>query len=655
MCGISGIITRKLLTGDLRAAVLQMNETQIHRGPDGAGEFSSEQVVLAMRRLSIIDPRNGWQPLYNEDKSLVLIINGEIYNYVELRNRLQKSGHRFRTETDGEVILHLYEENDADFITHLRGMFAFALWDVKRGRLVLARDRMGEKPLYLFERDGELLFASELKALLSSGLVPFELDPRAVNLYFHYQYVPEPLTPVKKIRKLDAATILVVDVRNWRIVERKYWRMEDAPPLAGEPQKLIREKLEEVSELIVRSDVPLGVALSGGLDSSIVAAFAARRNKAGLCAFTVGYSGRPVCDERRDAAALANYLKLPLYEVELDTQSVVDFFPQLNYWRDDPIADISGFGYYAVMKLAHERGVPVLLQGQGGDELFWGYPQLREAARESLLKAALLDKPFSQSLIQSLKLKFPNNRSARELSSWIKDLAGLRSNLRSVRHRASNPARMIFYELSPDFAAAETHAKNFYGKTFLEKIESADAAELFTFAGDWQPVEVTLTKLICDTYLRENGITQGDRLGMASSVEMRLPLIDYRLVETVVGLRKTKSDVKLSPKYWLREAVKDVLPAWVLNRPKRGFEPPTREWHDALFAAYGDSLRDGYLVQSDILNFESAARLAAGEFSDNAVSPLSFKALVLEQWCRQMNDISRQADKTNPGFEEVNF
>ncbi|HXG84618.1 MAG TPA: asparagine synthase (glutamine-hydrolyzing) [Pyrinomonadaceae bacterium] len=640
MCGISGIITREKLSDRLKAAVSGVNAAQAHRGPDGAGEFSSDHILLAMRRLSIIDPEGGWQPLYNEDKSLVLIVNGEIYNYIELRERLKAAGHRFRTDADGEVILHLYEENDSDFVTHLRGMFAFALWDVKRRRLVLVRDRMGEKPLYLFERDGELLFASELKGLLHSGLVPFELNPRAVNLYFHYQYVPEPLTPLKGVRKLNAARMLIIDVESWQIKEREYWRMEDAPPLDGEPGELVREKLEEVSRLIVRSDVPVGVALSGGLDSSVVAAFAARQSES-LCAFSVGYAGRPECDERTDAAAFARHLNLPFYDVELDTRAIVEFFPQLNYWRDDPVADISGFGYYSVMKLAREHGVPVLLQGQGGDELFWGYPQLREAARENRLKSALLQKPFSQAILQTLTLQLPNRRSARGILSWARNFGGLRSGWQNTRRRrAVNSDRMIFYDLSPDFVMADAHAREFYSSKFLERIYDDDAAELFTFSDGWKSTETRLTRLICDTYLRENGIVQGDRLGMASSVEMRLPLIDYKLVETVVGLRKRKPDSHLPPKFWLKEAVKDVLPDWVLNRPKRGFAPPTREWHRALFDAYGESLRDGYLAGSEVLSGDGAARLAEGEFPAGATSPLSFKALVLEQWCRQMIGIN---------------
>ncbi len=612
-----------------------MSAAQIHRGPDGAGEYFSEHIALGMRRLSIIDRETGWQPLYNADKSLVLIINGEIYNYVELREQLKKRGRRFQTETDGEVILHLYEENPADFINHLRGMFAFALWDEKRGRLILARDRMGEKPLYIYETDGQILFASELKSLLSSQLIPFELDARAVNLYFHYQYVPEPLTAVKGVRKLDAARMLIIDAENWKTEEKTYWRMEDAPPLEGEPHNVIREKLEEVSRLIVRSDVPVGVALSGGLDSSAVAAFAARQ-KSDLRAFSVGYSGRPESDERRDAEDLARHLKIPFHDVELDTPTIVEFFPELNFLRDDPIADIAGFGYYAVMRLAREHGVPVLLQGQGGDELFWGYEQLRAAFIETSNKKLLRENPFSQILKQTFTLGLPKNFSSAELKTWARDFGGVRSGLRDVRRRVKNPERMIFYDLSPDFAQASNAPASLYDPKFVEQIEVDDAYSLFNFFDNFNSVETDLTKLICATYLRENGIAQGDRLGMASSVEMRLPLVDYQFVETIIGLRKTRSDTHLAPKQWLKDAVKDVLPASILNRPKRGFAPPTRIWHDALFARYGDSLRDGFLVKSGILSSDGANKLAEGEFPANTISPLSFKALVLEQWCRQM-------------------
>lgn len=637
MCGISGAVAKKNLSPELKAAVARMSAAQIHRGPDGAGEFFSERVALASRRLSIIDRKGGGQPLYNEDRSLALIINGEIYNYVELRERLKAAGHEFRTDTDGEVILHLYEENPADFIESLRGMFAFALWDENRKSLVLARDRMGEKPLYLFESDGQILFASELKSLLASGLVPFELDAHAVNLYFHYQYVPEPLTPIKGVRKLDAARMLVIDTENWRTREKTYWTMEDAPPIEGNAPDLIRRKLEEVSKLIVRADVPVGVALSGGLDSSVVAAFAARQQP-DLYAFSVGYKGRPASDERAAAEKFARYLGVPFADVELETRAIVDFFPELNFRRDDPIADIAGSGYYAVMRLAREHGVPVILQGQGGDELFWGYPQMRAAVRENFRKAALLKNPFPQALIQSLNFGFPDDFSIKNLANWLRDFGGARSARRNVKKHLATADRLVFYDKSDDFAAAAGQVQALYGAHFAAQIDEREAYALFDFAGDWESAEIALTALVCATYLRGNGIAQGDRLGMASSVEMRLPLADHQFVETIIGLRKTNSDAPLPPKYWLKEAAKGVLPEWVLNRPKRGFAPPTREWHDALFAAYGETLDDGFLVEAGVLKPESGRLLAKGEFPPEAVCPLSFKALVLEQWCRQMRD-----------------
>src|SRR5688572_22723562 len=298
MCGIAGLVSRKPLTPEEIARVRTVNERLAHRGPDGAGEYLDDHVALAMRRLSIIDLSGGWQPLYNEDRSLVLIANGEIYNFVELRQQLESLGHPFSTGSDCETILHLYEEHGTNCVQYLRGMFGFALWDEKRQRLMLARDRMGEKPLYIYESDGQLLFASEMKALLASGMVPFALDPRAIDLYFHYQYVPEPLTPLKGVRKLDAGHILEVDVADWRVSNKRYWSMEDAPPLAGDPATLIREELETVSEIVIRSDVPVGVALSGGLDSSAIAALAARKYAGRIEAFSVGYPGRPESDER---------------------------------------------------------------------------------------------------------------------------------------------------------------------------------------------------------------------------------------------------------------------------------------------------------------------------------------------------------------------
>jgi asparagine synthase (glutamine-hydrolysing) len=638
MCGIAGLVSREPITPDQIACVRATNERLAHRGPDGAGEYLGSNVALAMRRLSIIDLTSGWQPLYNEDRSLTLVANGEIYNFIELRERLLKLGHQFNSGSDCETILHLYEEYGLDCVHHLRGMFAFALWDSKQRRLLLARDRMGEKPLYLYQKDGLLLFASEMKALLASSLVPFELDPNAVNLYFHYQYVPEPLTPLKGVHKLDAAHFMTIDVDDWRIAEKCYWRMEDAPPIEGDPATLIRADLEQVSEIVIRSDVPVGVALSGGLDSSVVAALAASKYPGTMHAFSVGYPGRPDHDERADARALADYIGMPFHDIELATSDMVSFFPELVYLRDDPIADISGFGYYAVMKLAHEHGVPVVLQGQGGDELFWGYNWVRDAARQSTRKDLLRTQGVLASLSSYLKLDLPRSLSRLDLGEWAHKWGGLRPGWQSwQRDRHAPASQLVFYDVVADFRASTKGSRSLYAASFLEQLNGSSATSLFTFDRAQTNLEVTLTRLICDTYLRENGVTQGDRLSMASSIELRLPLLDHRLIETVIGLRKTQNDVAQPPKSWFRAAIKDLLPDWVMQRPKRGFSPPS-EWHQALFDAHGESLVNGYLCQHGVLTQEGARQLSSGPFPFDVNTPLSFKALVLEKWCRQMSN-----------------
>jgi asparagine synthase (glutamine-hydrolysing) len=644
MCGIAGMVARRTLSPNDLARVDRMSAALAHRGPDGPGEFHDANVALGVRRLSIIDPAGGAQPLYNEDRSLVLIANGEIYNFIELRAQLEHRGHRFRTGSDCETILHLYEDYDTECVQHLRGMFVFALWDGRRHRLLLARDRMGEKPLYLYERDGELVFSSELKSLMCFGRVPFVLDPIATDLYFHYQFVPEPATPIRGVRKLAAAHVLALDVNPWRTADGCYWRMENAPPCDGEPVTLIQTELERLSELVIRSDVPVGVALSGGLDSSAVAALASAKYPGILHAFSVGYPGRPSHDERLEAKALADYLAIPFHEAELHTDDMVAFFPELVYWRDDPIADISGYGYYAVAKLARDHGVPVLLQGQGGDELFWGYSEVRQAARESLTKRDLPDRGWS-ALLDHLEFQLPDAWSAGGQWRWFKSsVAGLRNAWqRYRRHRLGPPDRLVFYDLVPDFQLARHSLGNIYTRTFLESLDANAPFDLFTIPRPWSHVEVLLTRLICETYLAENGITQGDRLSMASSVELRLPLLDYRLVETVIGLRKSQSDLHLAPKAWLKTALKGILPDWVMDRPKRGFEPPVQQWHQALFATYGRMLEDGYLVEERVIRPASGRRLARGPFPREAVAPLSFKALVLEMWCRRFSSLAQES------------
>ncbi len=644
MCGIAGIVGREEITAHERKRLAAMNQSLVHRGPDGAGEYSASHIGLAMRRLSIIDLTGGWQPLYNEDRSLALIANGEIYNFVELRRTLESQGHSFRSGSDCETILHLYEAHGEDFVHHLRGMFALALWDEKRGRLILARDRMGEKPLYLYEQEGQLIFASEFKALLKSGLVPFELDPTSVDLFFHYQYVPEPRTLARGVRKLDAAHLLIVDVEPWHLQEKCYWRIEDAPALEGKPSELIRRELDTVTSITLRSDVPVGLALSGGLDSSAIAALCAPKYRDTFHCFTIGYAGCPESDERRDAKDLADQLGLQFHVVELSTPDLVQFFPELVALTDDPVADLSAYGYSAVNKLAAENGIRVMLSGQGGDELFWGYPWVTEASRQSLEKAAL----FGQSDSGGVHLRSwfrqtygAANGSAeayarsvyitgrRHVLDWRR-----RPLIRLAHYLSSSRDQLVFMDLSPDFSTIERETRSLLTDAFTALVPADNAYSPFTLPiSEWGHVPTKVSAMIARTYLRSNGVVQGDRLSMASSVEQRLPLLDHRLWEVVMGLRKLHPDHQLRPKAWLIEALGGSLPAMIHQRPKRGFTPPVKEWMNALFARYGESLLTGHLVSEGICRKESLARLLE---QPGANSTMLFRSLVLEFWIRAM-------------------
>lgn len=613
-----------------------MQARLVHRGPDGEGRFVAGQVGLAMRRLGIIDLAHGAQPLYNEDRTLALVANGEIYNYVELQAELRAGGHGLATGSDCETIVHLYEEHGPDCVHKLRGMFAFALWDQKRKRLVLARDRMGEKPLYLYETARGLVFASELKALLRSGMVPFVLDPVGVNLFFHYQYVPEPASPVRGVRKLEAAHVLTVEVDDWTVRETRYWDMEKIAPVEGDPARLIRQELEDISRIVIRSDVPVGIALSGGLDSSAVAALSAKTYPGTLQAFSIGYAGQEGCDERAEARALAKHLGIPFHDVELATSDVVSFFPELNYWRDDPVADIAGHGYHAVMKLAREHGVPVILQGQGGDELFWGYSWVRQALRQSEEKDALLQGGW-RAMAECLRPVKPYGWEPWQLKLWLAGCFGLKESWeRRRRWQAEDPDQLVFVDLLKDYVEARNEMPGLYAPGWRDQVSGAET--LFSPARPWPRLDILMTRLICDTYLRGNGVAQGDRLSMASSVEMRLPFLDHKLIERVIGLRKARTDSRLPPKAWLKASVQGLVPDWVMNRPKRGFMPPVEAWHRALFKAYGKELEDGFLVRENVLSREGAVKLASGETRYAAATPLCFKALVLEYWCRAMRN-----------------
>jgi asparagine synthase (glutamine-hydrolysing) len=645
MCGIAGIFRASGGAEADRASLAAMLHCMAHRGPNGEGTFVDGPVTMGMVRLSIIDLAGGHQPLYNEDKLVALVCNGEVYNFVELRADLEARGHRFRTGSDLETLAHLYEDHGDDFVQHLRGMYAGALWDAKRQRLVVFRDRLGEKPLYLFEADGVVVFASELSTLMagsaSGGGIPPELDAAAISDYFHFAYPVEPLTPLKRVRKLPAGHLLVLErdaAGKVRSTERCYWHLLDAPELDANPREAIEAQLNEVSRLIIRSDVPVGVALSSGLDSSLIALLAARAaketGKGEIHAFTVGYKGRPECDERAEAKALAEHLGIPFHPIEIDEREMLDQFVDMVIARDDPIADISGQGYFAVARASRQAGVPVLLLGHGGDELFWGYPWVRDAVKETERK-----RRFRSSRAKGF-LSYSPFKSVAQMGGrrpWARSLGGLSHAWPTIRRDLRSPAGQgVFYDITPDFSRVAASADWLFTGDFLGAVAETPPHRWFTHESDPPRADLAATQQIIDIYLRENGFAQGDRLTMASSVEARLPLSDYRLAETVIGLRKRQRDDHLPPKHWLRQVMEDLLPPWVLTRPKRGFSPPTQTWVASLTARFGNLLPEGELVRRGILRPDAAERLVREGVQPGEIMPLVFKAVVLEIWLRRV-------------------
>jgi asparagine synthase (glutamine-hydrolysing) len=586
VCGIWGL----LLRGDDRRAQraqCSLRDALVHRGPDDEGKVVHGEFAFGMTRLGIVDPAGGKQPFTSADGRYSCVVNGEIYNSSELRARLEARAHTFRTGSDCETVLHLYEERGAECVRELRGMFAFAVLDRQKGTLVLGRDRLGEKPLYYSAEPGHFVFASELKALLSSGIVPFRLSPVAVHEYFHFQFVPEPRSPVLEVHKLPPGHVLELNLRTLGMHTRQYWSLADVPAATGSPEQVLVAALEKVQSLVFRADTPVGVALSGGLDSALVASMLARARPGEGHAFSVGYTGAPSYDERVQAGLIADTLGLHFHEIELSVAEVVEAFPSVVRAGDDPIADTAAPAYHAVAARARQAGVPVLAQGQGGDELFWGYRWVADAGRRAAVKPPEPGEP------------------------------------------------LLFYQLNSGYAEARREVPKVLTAALLDQVDPDGPARAFT-REPGETVPNAITRLITETYLLENGMALGDRLAMANGVELRLPLIDHHFVTAVLGLRRYRSDLDLPPKWRLRRAAQHWLPEEVTQRPKRPFETPVNAWSRALYARYGSLLVDGCLVNLRILRPEVATELMLDDYHPSRATPASYKALVLELWVREM-------------------
>jgi asparagine synthase (glutamine-hydrolysing) len=583
MCGIVGIVSLGLRDAIDGERLLRMRDALAHRGPDGAGAWADGPVALGHRRLAIVDVAGGHQPMSNEDGSVWLTFNGEIYNHADLRPGLEARGHVYRTRSDTETILHLYEELGERVVERLHGMFALAIWDRRRRRLLLARDRLGIKPLYYAISDGELLFASEIKAIVEGGVRP-ELNRAVVPELLATRYVSGEETLFQGIRKLPPGHTLCWS-QDEGFVRRQYWEIPAPRETAGltypAAVRELRERLEAAVGRHLMSDVPLGLFLSGGLDSSALAGLTSRLIKEPLRTFSVGFAEEEA-NELPYARAVARHIGAVHHEVLVSPGEYFDALPQLVWQEDEPIAFTSSVPLYFVSKLARDH-VKVVLTGEGSDELFLGYNRYRVTYWNQRIGAAYWAvAPRSlRRRIQRLIPRLP----ARARRYLARTFLGLEPGPRSLflENFALFPDRLRQGLLHQEAGAAGRDPFAAALHSYLEA--PGDALD-------------RMSRSDLQTYLHELLMKQ-DQMSMAASIESRVPFLDHPLLEFTAGLPDRLKIRGLSTKHILRESMRPVLPQAILNRPKMGFPVPFGDW---LRGEYG------WLLDEYVLSRRSATR-----------------------------------------------
>lgn len=625
MCGIAGKVWFDP-SRPIDRAVLERMTTQIsHRGPDSAGFYVEAGIGLGHRRLSIIDLTTGDQPIGNEDGSVQVIFNGEIYNFAEVRHQLEARGHRFRTRSDTEVIAHGFEEWGDDCVSRFRGMFGFAAWDQRRRVLLLGRDRLGVKPLYYAELPGGLVFASEVKALLEDPDVSRAWEAEALDAYLTLGYIPAPATIYSGIRKLDAGHILTVE--SGRVSVRQYWDLHFTGD--GDPARE-REYLERVDELLhesVRlrliSDVPLGAFLSGGIDSSAVVSTMVRTSNAPVLTMSVGFDAKEY-DELDHALAVAKHLGCEAH-TRVVTPHVEELLPTLAWHCDEPFADSSIVPTYYVSKAAREQ-VTVALSGDGGDESWAGYARYHVESVEARLRKTLGPLAPAAGLMGSL------------LPAGLKGARAL-SHLRHPAAQAYAVKHAYDY-----FDDRERHA--LYHQDFAARVRGADPYQkhrrLYEACESPDPIDKALY-VDAKTYMVDDVLTKVDKMSMAVSLETREPLLDHKLLEYVATI---PSSLKLrggTTKYLLKQLLKNRVPDSILQRGKQGFSAPVDQWLAGPLTTMGEQLLfDGRLTQRGLLREQSLRQLWTAHRAGRANHQHRLWAvMMLELWFRQFIDHSR--------------
>jgi asparagine synthase (glutamine-hydrolysing) len=564
MCGIAGQARADGQQPDAEL-LARMCAAIEHRGPDSRGVHLDGGIGLGIQRLRVIDLVSGDQPIFNEDRSIAVVLNGEIYNHLELRARLQARGHRFATKGDTEVIAHLYEEDGVDFVDSLVGMFAVAIWDARQRQLILARDRLGKKPLFYAERDGVLSFASELQSLLQDERVSRAVDYQALDMYLALRYVPSPYTAFRDVRKLAPAQRLVF--REGRARTEAYWHVSYAEKRRFEDQRELDEELLARLEVAVRrrliADVPLGAFLSGGVDSAAVVATMAGASSRPVKTFSIGFDDQDL-DELPLARLLAERFATEHHEFVV-RPSAIEMLPKIVRHHGEPFADATSIPTFYLSQMTREH-VTVALNGDGGDEAFGGYT--RYVANLALARTAGLPLPLRRVLARAGELVPANGR----IDSWPSRIRRMSETL------ALDPAGRYFAYMSH---LNGLRREELYTDSFRASLGRSLAQELIENA--WRDAGAceTLDRMLAtdvQTYLPDDLLAKVDIASMAYSLEARSPLLDHELIEFAASLPAAQKIQGTAKKVAFRTALRGRVPDEILDAPKRGFQPPLARW-----------------------------------------------------------------------------
>ncbi|MGB8953149.1 MAG: asparagine synthase (glutamine-hydrolyzing) [Candidatus Aminicenantales bacterium] len=566
MCGICGVFNPEGLESGSKAVVKSMCDVMVHRGPDDEGYYFGEHVALGMRRLSIIDLATGQQPIPNEDRTVWVVYNGEIFNFPALRAELLKKGHQFTTNSDTEVIVHLYEDEGEEFIQRLNGMFAIALWDTTQRKLILARDRLGIKPLHYLQIGRQFYFSSEIKSLLETNLNR-EIDLESLSQFFTFEYIPAPRSIFKGIQKLLPGHMIVLQGSDFQV--RKYWDIlyPEAPQEPKREEEYAEEILRRLKESVrmrLISDVPLGVFLSGGIDSSTVTALMSEVASGKIKTFSIGFKEKSF-DELDAAKIIAEKFGTTHTEFVVESRQVKDLVPVLMEYIDEPLADASIIPTYVISKLARAH-VTVALAGDGGDELFSGYDTYKayKIARLYRRVPRFFRKYFTENAVRlfpASKKRLSFEFKAKKFISGVEYPPEISNFIWWGAYTPAQKKKLFSPELwavIPDesYAPVSLHLANCRAADTLDRIAYLDV------------------KL----YLQDDLLVKVDRMSMANSLEIRVPFLDYTFVEYAATVPNSLKLKGLKSKHILKKAMRGLLPREILTKKKIGFDIPLGVW-----------------------------------------------------------------------------